>query len=369
MSTPASIVILGKLPPPHNGPSIATGIILRSKLREQFDLHHVDTRAHESLQTIGAWSVSKVVRNCSIYVELARVLRRRRPDLLLVPISQSTIGFVKDSVFILTARALRIKVLIQLRGSALQNWLKGANPLVRWYATRVMRSTAGAIVLGEKLRPVFRGLIPDDRVFVVPNGGDYVFPASSSRGGAVTRFLYLANLKGSKGIEELTQAVALLIDRGLTGFHVDVVGEWVDRRTQQTCQGLVDRRGLPMTFHGAKYDADKLAFLSGADAFVFVPREPEGHPWVIVEALAAGLPIIATDQGAITESVVHDDNGFIVQSSPAAIADAMQRFTTDRDLLPRMGAASARRHAAHFTEARMVERLGGVFSAVIRAHP
>ncbi|MBK7712563.1 MAG: glycosyltransferase family 4 protein [Bacteroidales bacterium] len=49
---------------------------------------------------------------------------------------------------------------------------------------------------------------------------------------------------------------------------------------------------------------DKIELLTEADIFTFTPGIPEGHPWVIVESMAAGLPIISTDQGAITESVI-----------------------------------------------------------------
>jgi len=57
---------------------------------------------------------------------------------------------------------------------------------------------------------------------------------------------------------------------------------------------------------GPVVGTQKFELLSSSDIFVFPTYyPPEGHPWVIVEALAAGLPIISTDQGAITESVFH----------------------------------------------------------------
>ena len=88
------------------------------------------------------------------------------------------------------------------------------------------------------------------------------------------------------------------------------------------------------------------------------PRAPEGHPWVIVEALAAGLPIISTDQGAITESVINGVNGYIVPvNSPRRIADKIAIIKKQPDLLNEFGHASRAHYLNNFTEEKMVEKL------------
>src|SRR5690606_7062290 len=119
----ARILLLGKLPPPYMGPAVATKILLGSSLTERYEVLHVDTNVHESLDTIGSWSLAKVYKNAAIYSRYAAALVRARPEVVLVPISQSTMGFLKDSVFILLAWVLGSKPLVQLRGSNLRNWL------------------------------------------------------------------------------------------------------------------------------------------------------------------------------------------------------------------------------------------------------
>ena len=78
-----------------------------------------------------------------------------------------------------------------------------------------------------------------------------------------------------------------------------------------------------------------------ADVFIFTPKAPEGHPWVLVESLASGLPVISTDQGAIKESVLHGKNGFIVEPAiPKSIAGAVDLLVTNADMREKMAKAS-----------------------------
>lgn len=359
------VVILGKIPPPYMGPSLATQIILQSALNDQFRLVHVDTRAGKSLSAMGKFSFGKIGRNLGIYLRLWKTLRREKPALVLIPISQSTIGFLKDAVFILVALLCRRKVLIHLRGSNFLNWINGSAAITRAFVKGVLRRTHGVIVLGNNLRYLFAGIYPPQRIYVVPNGADYALDFRS-KSNQPLRLLYLANLQASKGIEDLLEAVRLLKEQGQGGFQLDVVGGWRSAETQSGCENLVRDHRLPVNFHPADAGEKKFRFLSEADVFIFPPRAPEGHPWVVVEAMAAGLPIISTDQGAIVESVQDGRNGFIVPvRDPAAIAERLRLLINDSAKRIEMGRFSRHLYETEFTEKRMVERLAATFNAVM----
>jgi glycosyltransferase involved in cell wall biosynthesis len=110
----------------------------------------------------------------------------------------------------------------------------------------------------------------------------------------------------------------------------------------------------------------KIRTLSEADVFIFAPNAPEGHPWVIVEAMAAGLPIITTDQGAITESVIDGENGFIVPiKNPAAISDKLKILIENKTIREQMGYRSRELYEQNLTEEKMVERLQSVLNKVL----
>ncbi len=359
------ILILGKLPPPYMGPAIATQIILNSSLKDHYDLLHLNTKANDSLNTIGKWSIGKLFRNFSLYLKMFWILVSERPALVLIPISQSTTGYIKDFFFIAIARLTGRKVLVQLRGSNFQNWLDESSSVIRFFVKKSLALTQGVIVLGHNLKPLFKDIFEEKRIFVVPNGGNYELAFSVKRNNPV-RILYLGNLQASKGIEDVIMAVSVIDENQLNMFHLDVVGNWRDDETRRACMKIVEGKQLSVSFHPPASGVDKLKFLSDADIFIFTPRLPEGHPWVIVEAMAAGLPVISTDKGAIVESIHHRKNGFIVQAGDVTeISKRIVELMGDKELREKMGRESRRLYEENFTEEAMVNGLKRTFDTVI----
>ncbi|MFM7727821.1 MAG: glycosyltransferase, partial [Flavobacteriales bacterium] len=217
------------------GPAIATQILLASSLKEHCRLIHLDTRAHRSLQEMGKWSLTKTIRTLFIYSRMKWLMIRYRPDLVVVPISQSVSGFVKDAIYVLIARSFGRKVVLHLRGSDFRNRYEKSSEAFRRFVRFICRQSSGVIVQGEKLKAVFSGLFPPDRVHVVPNGADYSLPKRSrADNDPEVRLLYLANLQSSKGIIDLLDAVEILKSRGINEFSLDVVGDWREEETKRT---------------------------------------------------------------------------------------------------------------------------------------
>ena len=347
------------------GPAVATQNLMNSSLRHSYQLFHFKTNVHEELASIGTVTAGKVFAQLQLFWSFARFMRKCRPNLVLIPISQSTLGFVKDSVFIWVAALFSERVLIQLRGSNFKNWLNSATFLTRLYVSKVLSKCRGVVVLGERLKYLFSDYFSHEQIFVVPNGANYDINAKHQKNGC-PRVLYLSNLQPTKGIEDVLKAVSTLKKTSNVNFHCDIVGAWRDRATRERCMRLVESEKLPVNFHSAAIGEEKWRYFQKADLFVFPPRAPEGHPWVIVEAMAAGLPVISTDQGAIRESIHDSKNGFIVEPErPAEIAERMLRLLENPDMRTRMGAASRRFYLEKFTEANMVEKLRGCFDSIL----
>jgi len=359
------VLLLGKLPPPYMGPAIATKILLGSSLKDCFHLLHLDTRINTSLNTMGKWSIGKVMKNLGNYWKLLRLNTMQRPSLVLIPISQTTMGYLKDFVFMFLCKMTGRNVVLQLRGSNFKNWLDQASFLTKTIVRISMKWSSGMIVLGHNLTYLFKEYYPDDRIFVIPNGGNFHFPSSEKKDDTV-RFLFLSNLFDAKGIRDVMDAVKILKSTSRFPFHLDVAGSWLEEPTREYCLRLADEEQLPVTFHSPVAGEDKLKRFATADVFIFTPREPEGHPWVLVEAMAAALPIIATDKGAITESVSEGENGFIVKDrSPEEIAARMQQLGSDASLRKKMSVKSFEFYQTRFTEERMAENYKRCFEVLI----
>lgn len=359
------ILLLGKLPPPHIGPAIAMEILLKSGLHNHYSIYHLNTNVHNALNTIGLWNFEKIYKNIFIYFNLFKLIIRHRPSLVLVPISQSTLGFLKDSIFILICRMLCRKTIIHLRGSNFKNWLNTACVITRCYVAFILSRCQGVIVLGKKLRYLFSDYFSEDRIFTVPNGGNFRIPYKKNNN-STPQILYLGNLQRSKGIEDVIKAGLILKEEYQLDFNINVVGGWRDKSTKNTCLQIVTKSNLPIVFYSPVGGAKKFSFLAKSDIFIFVPCEPEGHPWVIIEAMAAGLPIISADQGAITECVMDAVNGFIVEKqNPEQLARKIRFLIQHPDIRKNMGKESQRLYLENFTEEKMVTRLTRCFNVVL----
>jgi glycosyltransferase involved in cell wall biosynthesis len=361
------VLIVGKLPPPYIGPAIATQILLQSDLNEEYQIIHFNNSVNRSVDEFGKLGLKKFFKNIALYFRFWASLKNHKPQLVLLPISQTTLGFVKDSILILMASLLAEKVLLQLRGSNLKNWLNSSTALTKEYVRFCLQRTNGVVVLGEKLRYLFEPYFEADSIFVVPNGCDIDFPIKETNQNNEVKLLYFSNLLESKGLGDIVEAVSILLnDEGLN-FSLDAVGSWYDQTFQNHCKQKVERENLPIYFHPPTSGDRKWKFFNAADVFVFTPNKPEGHPWSIVEAMAASLPIISTDQGAITESVIEGENGFIVDvHAPNEIASRLKKLIKEKTLLSYMGDKSQQYYQEKFTEKPMVKKLSHAFQQLLK---
>jgi Glycosyltransferase len=169
----------------------------------------------------------------------------------------------------------------------------------------------------------------------------------------------VANLRAQKDYPNLLAAARLLRDRGVR-VRILAVGQGpleAEIRAEHARLGVAD----VVTLLGERPDAIRV--MSACDGFVLASNN-EGLPVALMEALALGLPIVATAVGGVPEAVTAGENGILVPArDPAALADAIAELAADparRDRFGRNAAASADR----FDIRRTVARLEAVYVEV-----
>ncbi len=174
----------------------------------------------------------------------------------------------------------------------------------------------------------------------------------------------VANFREQKDYPNLLAAARLLVDRE-TPVQFVAVGQGpleTEMRARRDELGLADR----VIFTGFRDDATRV--MAAADVFTLASRW-EGLPVALMEALALGLPVVATNVGGVGEAM-HDgiDALLVPPGDPAALADALQRVCTDQHVRERLAVASAAR-ASEFDVSRAVQRLEQVYAELVRPHP
>lgn len=109
-------------------------------------------------------------------------------------------------------------------------------------------------------------------------------------------------------------------------------------------------RQLPVIFLGWRKD---IAALFAASDIAILTSDNEGIPLTLIQAAQASRPIVATDVGSVSDIVVHEVNGYLVDTEPAALADALQKLTIDPVLREIMGKAGRERTTRFFSLEKM----------------
>jgi len=112
---------------------------------------------------------------------------------------------------------------------------------------------------------------------------------------------------------------------------------------------------------------DVRAFYAAADAFA-LPSHSEGSPNVLLEAMAAGLPIVATEVGGVPEMVEQNQSALLVPANgPTALAGAISRVLTDQDLAQRLTTNASKLVATRYTPEKYVRSMMGIYLEVVEA--
>ena len=196
-------------------------------------------------------------------------------------------------------------------------------------------------------------------VHVIPNGVPLGGAAASPRTGRLI-IGTAARLTPDKRLEELFAAVRLAHPQ-LPSYQLQIAGG-VERDQERYARELrVSARGLPIAWRG---ELSSPAFLRGLDLFVMI-SEPAGCPNASLEAMAAGLPVIATDHGGAAEQIIDGLTGRIVpRGDAAAFAGALTALAHDREMRTRFGAAGRARIAEAFSLDQMLDRYAALIESV-----
>jgi glycosyltransferase involved in cell wall biosynthesis len=185
---------------------------------------------------------------------------------------------------------------------------------------------------------------------VIRNGVDTGLFAARTHAPADRPLLVsIGRLKEPKDFRTLLRAFALLRD---VPFHAKIVGDGPERALLEI---EIDWLGLRGTVELTGERDDVPAILAAADCFVLASNS-EGLPLSILEAMAAGLPVVASDVGGVHEVVTDDVTGFLVPpGEPEALAAPLAALLKDADLRERLGAAARADVQARFSVSRVQE--------------
>lgn len=340
-----SILFILQLPPPVHGASLM-GEQVRGMpgLGERFETEFLRLSTGSKGRV---WKPSFWRDLLRLYGAVRRALLKRRFDLVYITPCASGLAFYKDYFVCLLARGKARRVLYHFHNKGLAR-----NRFAPGWVKRSFLRGVGVILLSPRLKSDLAEYACDTRIHCVPNGIDPLPPAPApARTDGRVSMLFLSNMIRSKGVFVLLEACARLRARGVE-FLCRFAGPWYEIREEEF-RARVQALGLDRYVEhlGPVYGSDKAGAMAAADLFAFPTFYPdECFPLVLLEAMSAGLPVVATEEGAIPDIVEDGVEGRVVpREDPERLASALESLIADGELRARMGAAARRKFESRFT--------------------
>ena len=319
---------------------------------EALDSYRVPFRSIAALvRPLRPWNDARAV------LEIVRTLREIDPD--LVSAHSSKAGIVAR----IAGSLLAIPTLFTAHG---WSFTEGV-PTLRRYSYLAAERIAGPLAARiitvsdyDRSLALRHRLAAPGRIVTIHNGMPDVDPLLHSEPGRTPPLIsVIARMAPPKDFRTLLEALAGLVD---LDWRLEWIGGGPDQPVaERLCAeiGLADR----VRFLGDRNDvAHRLA---AAQLFV-LPTRWEGFPRSILEAMRAGLPVVATDVGGVRESISHGTTGLRVpRSKPDDLRDALRTLIEDPTKRVRMGRAGRRTYESRFTLERMVAETLALYDEVL----
>ncbi len=230
----------------------------------------------------------------------------------------------------------------------------------RYLLGPVLRTSDAVCVFSEEQRGVVKERygVENERIHIVPNGVDPVFfaePRIASR--TPLTIVFVGRLAIQKRVDRLIRAAALVP----IPMKVVIVGDGDLRAELETlarslCPGIVE-------FVGARSSKGVRKYLRQADVLV-LPSDREGMPLTILEAMAAGVPVVGSDVTGIREHV-RGVGVLVSELDPDHFAEAIERLVGDHQAYARASRAGVE-YAREHTWVRTVDRMEEVYRSALR---
>lgn len=204
------------------------------------------------------------------------------------------------------------------------------------------------------------------KVVYVPNGVPTIDTPARARPSSSWTLGIAALFRPRKGIEVLIEALAALRSRN-TEVTLRAVGPFETPEYQREVMQLVARLGVGDAIEWTGFTNDIAAELQQMDLFVLPSLFGEGLPMVVLEAMAAGLPVVASHVEGVPEAIRHREDGLLVEpASVSQLAFAIEELITSEELdYETMSTSAKQRHSLCFSDHRMAENLAVVYDNVL----
>ena len=291
-------------------------------------------------------------------IKFRKVIKTYKPDLIHINNSLGSTAIARDFAYLKIAKKKRIPVLFFIHGwqHTLSNKFKEKGYWKNYFKKRFALSDAIVVLAKEFKEELVKLGIPEERIHVsstmveskkyLPDTKDFSPPF---------KILFCAYMNRKKGPYEVLKAAPFVLEK-YQDTKVIFMGDGVElENLKKLCSEM--ELDCNVEFIGYKEGEEKIIIFKNSNIFVY-PSYTEGFPLVILEAMAAGMPLVTTPVGGLADAVENGKQGLVIESmppKPEEIAEKIIKLIENPELMIEMS-ENNRREAKEKYDVRVVCR-------------
>ena len=364
----SSILLVGQTPPPYHGQAIAMQQLFDQRW-EGIKVRSLRMAYSHSESEVGRFRIRKIFHLISLIIKSWFILIKDRPCCLYYPpASPNRIPVIRDVLFLLLVRPLAKDTIFHYHAGGLPEYVKSLNFPLRFLSRLAFSNATLGIEISESQmhKDIF---FPVKRRICISNGLDVpvVEQKPNEQENDKKRILFIAGLRSSKGVMDIIETAEKLRELG-ADFVFDVAGAWQEEETRRDFETELSSLNLNdhVILHGRVTGEEKWELYRQAYVFFFPSfYESENFPLVLIEAMAFGLPIVATNWRGIPELVVKDKTGKLCDvGSCDQFSSALNELLNNENLHKGMASLARSRYEKRYTHTAFISAMRNAFESV-----
>jgi D-inositol-3-phosphate glycosyltransferase len=354
------VLLVGKGAPDRGGIPTFLEILQRGELAASHDLTFLNV-AHSSVPQGGQATIGNLRRTLKDAFAVLRAAGGQ--DVVHVHSAMApTVTVLRAALLGAAGRLRGARVVIHAHGGNIESWL--TTPWRRLMLRAAMGPVDRVVAVWSAGERSLRTALPPAKVCHIGNGvvvDDFTPAEPSSR---TPRILYVGLLTERKGVLDLVEASRLLVQRGAQ-HELWLVGGTPDEGPAAEEPVRAAAAGVAKLL-GTRAPEEMAAIYGEVDVFC-LPSWWEAMPLSVLEAMACGLPVVATAVGDVPRMVVEGETGRIATArSPKALADALEPLLRSAETRRAMGHAGRDRAVEHFSDVATARAVSALYAEIAR---
>jgi len=357
------ILFLVPLPPPLHGSSFINNEIYKSKaIKKNFSTVFLNSSPSKKFEEIEKFSFNKILNFIFILIKLIFNIIKFNPDLTYFCPSPRGIGFYKDLIVIFILKLFRTKLVFHLHGVG-YNRLTRESKLKKKILVFFFKNV-NLICLSKLAKHDIKNIFdPSKKIFILNNFAKTIPMKKKNK--SILTFIFFSNLVPSKGIMVFLDSLKILQKKKTNRFKAKIIGDTFNEKFFKEFKDKLKKINN-IKYLGPLYGKKKFAELSKSDVLVFPTKyKNENFPVVLLEAMAYGLPSVASDNGSIPEIIENNFNGIILKKNNAnECAKCLQKYILNYKLLKRHSFNAKNKYKLNYTFQNFEKKLFKIFHKI-----